>query len=204
MPFQRTGILLVLSAPSGAGKTTLRDALHESTDLDFAVSCTTRPPRPGEKDGKDYHFISEADFERRIQEGEFLEYATVHAHRYGTLKQPLLEPLQSGRDILLDIDTVGAATVRRCEDPVIRDALADVFLMPPPIQELRRRLKLRGTESEKEMETRLRNAEQEMKRWTEYRYVIEAGKIEETLEKFLSILKAERSLARRFYSQSNP
>src|SRR4051812_3553163 len=105
----RTGILLVISAPSGAGKSTLCDALRETFDFLYSVSCTTRPPRAGEVDGRDYHFLSEADFKSRIDENEFLEYAQVHKNFYGTLRRPLVSNLEQGNDILIDVDIQGAA-----------------------------------------------------------------------------------------------
>lgn len=201
---QRSGILFVLSAPSGAGKTTLRNALRALGDLEYAVSCTTRPPRPGEHDGIDYHFLDPAEFDRRALAGEFLEHALVHSHRYGTLKLPLLEHLRAGRDVLLDIDIAGASSIRSCGDPVILRALADVFLMPPGIGELRHRLERRGTESAEEIEKRLRTAEEEMKSWTHYRYLIPSRSVEQTLGDFRSILAAERCLARRFFPPQSP
>ena len=123
--FQRTGILFVLSAPSGAGKTTLCSALRHKPDFVYAVSCTTRNPRAGETDGEDYHFITDAEFDRRAADGEFLEHAEVHGRKYGTLKSTVLENLTAGIDVLLDIDTAGAASVRNCGDPYIADALAE-------------------------------------------------------------------------------
>src|SRR5262245_24111524 len=129
--FTRSGILFVVSAPSGAGKTTLCSALRQTPDFVYSVSCTTRDPRPGEIDGDDYHFISEKEFRSRIEAGEFLEHAQVHRHYYGTLIEPLLTNLKGGVDVLIDIDTQGAATIRNCRDPFIKNALADVFIMPP-------------------------------------------------------------------------
>src|SRR5947209_13317952 len=112
--FTRTGILFVVSAPSGAGKTTLCDALRQTPDFVYSVSCTTRPPRAGEIEGDDYQFLSEADFLARVKGGEFLEQAKVHGHYYGTLRKPLLENLKNGVDVLIDIDTQGAAAIRNC------------------------------------------------------------------------------------------
>src|SRR5256885_18336 len=131
--FSRYGILFVVSAPSGAGKSTLCDALRQTPDFVYSVSCTTRAPRAGEIDGEDYHFISETEFRDRVAAGEFLEHANVHGRLYGTLRQPVVSNLKKGIDVLIDIDTQGAAAIRRCEDPFVRQALADVFIMPPDL-----------------------------------------------------------------------
>lgn len=195
--FRRNGILFVLSAPSGAGKTTLTTALRQKPDFVYAVSCTTRAPRPGEVDGEDYYFLSEDDFVARVKAGEFLEHAEVHGRHYGTLKRTVLDQLEHGVDILIDIDTQGAASIRACDDPFIQDALADVFIMPPSVDELRRRLQRRGTETPEQIETRIRNASSEMKHWREYRYTIISGSMEEDIEKFRAVMRAERYLSRR-------
>src|SRR4030081_230810 len=138
--FTRTGILFVISAPSGAGKTTLCDALRQTPDFVYSVSCTTRSPRAGEIEGEDYHFLSEPDFVRRVEAGEFLEYAKVHEHYYGTLRTPIRNSLENGVDVLIDVAPQGAAAIRSFNDPFIRKALCDVFIMPPDLEELRRRL----------------------------------------------------------------
>ena len=195
--FSRYGILFVISAPSGAGKTTLVDALRETSEFVYSVSCTTRPPRTGEIDGEDYRFLSDEDFRAKIDAGEFLEHAKVHDHHYGTLLTPVLANLQDGRDVLIDIDTQGAASIRNCADVFIRDALADVFIMPPDLDELRRRLTKRATETPEQIEARLVTATREMQLWREYRYTIISRKVEEDLEKFRNIVAAERYLSRR-------
>jgi guanylate kinase len=187
----------VLSAPSGAGKTTLCSALRHKPDFVYAVSCTTRAPRPGEIEGEDYHFLSEDEFDHRITAGEFLEYAEVHGRKYGTLKRPVVENLRTGIDVLVDIDTKGAANIRACGDPFIREALADVFIMPPNLEELRRRLMKRGTETEDQIAIRLRNAAAEMERWREYKYTLISGSMEEDIEKFRAVMRAERYQSRR-------
>jgi guanylate kinase len=195
--FQRTGILFVLSAPSGAGKTTLCSALRHKPDFVYAVSCTTRAPRAGEIGGEDYHFLSNEEFDRRVTAGEFLEYAEVHGSKYGTLKNSVTENLRKGIDVLIDIDTKGAATIRSCGDPFILEALADVFVMPPNLEELRRRLMKRGTETEEQIATRLQNAAAEMERWREYKYTLISGSMEEDIEKFRAVMRAERYQSRR-------
>ena len=195
--FRRTGVLFVLSAPSGAGKTTLCSALRQKPDFVYAVSCTTRPPRPGETEGEDYFFITDEAFSRRLAAGDFLEQAEVHGHRYGTLKSTVLENLSLGVDVLIDIDTKGAASIRGCGDRFILDALADVFIMPPDLDELRRRLMKRGTETAGQVAVRLHNAAVEMERWREYKYAIISGSMEEDIEKFRAVMRAERYLSRR-------
>src|SRR5207237_921239 len=168
--FSRYGILFVLSAPSGAGKTTLVDALRKTSEFVYSVSCTTRPARAAEAEGQDYQFVSEPEFIARVKAGEFLEHAQVHGHHYGTLLRPIAEHLKGGRDVLIDIDTQGAATIRNSKDKFIRDALADVFIMPPDVEELRRRLTKRGTETAEQIEARLTTAICEMESWPQYRY----------------------------------
>jgi len=187
----------VLSAPSGAGKTTLCSALRHKPDFVYAVSCTTRAPRAGEIEGEDYHFLSDEEFDRRVTAGEFLEYAEVHGCKYGTLKNSVTENLRKGIDVLIDIDTKGAATIRSCDDPFILDALSDVFIMPPNLEELRRRLMKRGTETEEQIATRLQNAAAEMERWREYKYTLISGSMEEDIEKFRAVMRAERYQSRR-------
>jgi guanylate kinase len=195
--FARHGVLFVVSAPSGAGKTTLVEALRQGPDLVYSVSCTTRAPRAGEMEGEDYQFSSDADFHARVHSGDFLEYAQVHGDYYGTLRKPVLANLQNGTDVLIDVDTQGAAAIRNCNDPFIRDALADVFIMPPDLEELRRRLTKRGTETPQQIEARLMTAAREMERWRDYRYTIISRSVEEDLQKFRHIMGAEQYLSRR-------
>lgn len=196
--FQRTGILFVISAPSGAGKTTLCTALRQKPDFIYSVSCTTRLPRPGEIEGEDYYFLSQEAFEQKIAEDAFLEYAKVHDQLYGTLKKPVIAQLDSGIDVLIDIDTRGAAIIRSNPDPIIQHALADVFIMPPDLEELRRRLERRGTETPQAVQLRLVNAALEMECWRDYKYTIISGSMEENIEKFRAVMRAERYQSRRF------
>ncbi len=194
----REGILFVVSAPSGAGKTTLCSALRQTRDFVYSVSCTTRAPRPGETHGEDYYFLSEEEFREQVAAGDFLEYAEVHGNFYGTLRENVLVYLRLGVDVLIDIDTKGATTIRASADQTVQDALADVFIMPPNLEEHRRRLLKRGTETEAQVARRLDNAAKEMARWRDYRYTIISGSVEEDLAKFRAIMKAERYLSRRF------
>lgn len=199
--FSRNGILFVISAPSGAGKTTLVEALRKTGEFVYSISCTTRPPRAGEIDGEDYRFFTEKDFLTHLEAGQFLEHAAVHGHLYGTLRQPIVASLQKGADLLIDIDTQGAATLRDCDDPFIRQAIVDVFIMPPDLEELRRRLTKRGTETPEQIEGRLRQAAQEMKLWRDYRYTVISESVEADLQKFRHIIEAERYLSRRLIEQ---
>jgi len=144
-----------------------------------------------------------ADFERRIASGDFLEYARVHDHYYGTLRQSIVDTLREGTDVLVDIDVQGADTIRQSTDPFIRDSLVDIFIMPPSLDELRHRLERRGTESAEQIDFRLTNAAAEMKCWREYKYTIISGSMEEDLTKFRAITRAERYLSRRIISLEN-
>ena len=197
MKFTRHGILFVISAPSGAGKTTLVEAIRQTPNLFYSVSCTTRAPRSGEINDEHYQFLSHADFLARLEAGDFLERAKVHGDYYGTLREPVLTNLNNGVDVLIDIDTQGAASIRRSDDPIIRQALVDVFIMPPDLQELRRRLTKRGTETSQQIESRLATAVREMELWRDYRYTIVSGSVEDDLEKFRHIMAAESYLTRR-------
>ena len=171
-------VLLIVSAPSGAGKTTLCERLlAEFPSIEYSVSCTTRAPRVGEVDGEDYHFLSEADFRLRLDAGEFLEHATVHGHLYGTPRSLVERSLRAGRDVLMDIDVQGAAQIRAAarrappEDPV-RRGYVDVFIAPPSLAVLRQRLVGRGTDAPDVVERRLRKAEAEMARAGEYLHTV--------------------------------
>ena len=144
---QRTGILLVVSGPSGSGKTTLCRRLAGENEAHYSISCTTRSPRPGEIDGKDYHFLSREQFLSKRQNGEFLESAEVHGNLYGTLRSEVIQYLAVGRDVVMDLDVQGAELVRKCEDASIRAALVDLFVMPANEEELLKRLSGRGTDS---------------------------------------------------------
>jgi len=187
----------VVSAPSGAGNTTLVERIRQTPNLFYSVSCTTRAPRAGEIDGEDYQFLSDEAFRERADKGNFLEHAHVHGDRYGTLREPVVTNLKSGKNVLIDIDTQGAAVIRDCGDPLIRDALADVFIMPPDLEELRKRLLNRGTETAKQIDLRLATAAREMEHWREYRYTIISGSMEEDLRRFRQIMEAEGYLSRR-------
>ena len=197
MKFSRHGILFVISAPSGAGKTTVVEALRNTGKFFYSVSCTTRAPRGGEIDGTHYHFLSHADFLAKLEARDFLEHAQVHGDYYGTLRGPVLANLKNGVDVLIDIDTQGAATIRNSDDPVVRQALADIFIMPPDVEELRSRLMKRGTETAQQIESRLATATREMELWRDYRYTIVSGSVDEDLGNVRNVMSAETFLSRR-------
>ncbi len=197
MKFSRHGILFVISAPSGAGKTTVVQALRNTGRFFYSVSCTTRAPRAGEIDGTHYHFLSHAEFLAKLEVRDFLEHAQVHGDHYGTLREPVLSNLKNGFDVLIDIDTQGAATIRNFNDAIVRQALADIFIMPPDVEELRRRLMKRGTETAQQIESRLATATREMELWRDYRYTVVSGSVEEDLENVRNIMCAETFLSKR-------
>lgn len=189
----RKGILLLLSGPAGSGKSTLlRRALDEDRNLVFSISCTTRSPREGEVDGKDYHFLSDEEFSKRIENNEFLEHAEVHKWQYGTQSNAVVDILNDGKDVIMDIDVQGADQVRACEDPVISDAFVDIFITTSDTAELEKRLRGRGSEDEDTFQLRMQTAVNEIKRWKDYTYCILSGDHEEDFKVLSSILAAER------------
>ncbi|MGK7345303.1 MAG: guanylate kinase [Candidatus Nitrospinota bacterium M3_3B_026] len=185
---EREGILFVLSAPSGAGKTTAAALLLERLpDLSMSVSHTTRKPREGEADGRDYHFVDDKTFDGMIERGEFLEWAKVHTARYGTSKTMIKEELARRRDLLLDIDTQGADALRGTGLNV-----APIFLLPPSMAELERRLSGRGGESAEALRVRLENARAEIKRAPDYDYNVVNDVLERAVDELAAIIAAER------------
>lgn len=188
----RSGILYLVSGPSGSGKSTLCRRLAAEGEAEFSVSCTTRQPRFGETHGKEYFFLSVEEFTGKVAAGEFLEHALVHGNHYGTLRREVLGRLAAGTDVVMDIDVQGAAQVRACEDPAIRLALVDLFVMPPDEAELARRLRGRGTDSDEVIALRLHNAIGEMSHWPEYRYRLLSGEPESDYAQFKALLFGER------------
>lgn len=198
----RTGILLVVSGPSGSGKTTLCRRLAESGEAHYSISCTTRAPRPGEVNGKDYHFLTLQDFQQRLDAGDFLENAVVHENLYGSLKSEVIAFLQAGTDVVMDIDVQGADQIRSCQDPEIQRAFVDLFVMPPSEEELRARLSGRGTDSEEIIALRMANALDEMKNWNRYAYCLLSTTKESDYAKFQSLVTAERLRVARLIQSS--
>jgi len=188
-------LILLISAPSGAGKTTVSEGLLAAApNLRRVTTCTTRPPRPGERPGEDYHFLTPEQFAAQAQRHEFLEHATVYGRSYGTLKASVRELLTAGHDVLLNIDVQGAASVRREAqiDARLARALVTVFLTPPNLAELERRLRGRGTDNEEVIRRRLDTARSEAVRWREFQYLIVSSTKENDLAGMLTIYRAER------------
>ncbi|MEA3189027.1 MAG: guanylate kinase [Chthoniobacter sp.] len=196
-PPPRHGILFVISGPSGAGKTTLLEGLRRDQDFVYSTSCTTRPPRLGEIDGQDYCFLSDDEFQRRLDNSEFLEHAVVHGNYYGTSRETVMRNIERGIDVLIDVDIQGAAMIREHADGMLRNYIVDVFLTAPSLEILRRRLTKRATETPEALEIRMRNAAAEMQRWRDYRYTILSGTAQYDLESFRSIMHAERFASKR-------
>ncbi len=187
---KRRGLLIVLSSPSGAGKSTIaRRLLEADGEVGMSVSATTRPMRPGEVDRVDYHFVDEAEFDRMNDAGEFVEWATVFGYRYGTPKSPVKQALKQGRDILFDIDWQGARQL----EPDFGEHLVTIFLLPPSMHELERRLRSRATDAEEVVSERMRRAAEEISHWAEYEYVLVNDDREACLERVRAIVAAERS-----------
>jgi guanylate kinase len=185
----RRGLMLVLSSPSGAGKTTLsRQLLDNDKQIQLSVSCTTRARRPGEKDGVDYSFIDAAAFRGMIDRGDFLEHARVFDHYYGTPRAPVVTALESGRDVLFDIDWQGTQQLKEQG----RDDLVTVFILPPSTRDLERRLITRAQDAPDVVAKRMAKAADEMSHWAEYDYAIINRDIATSLTELKSILTAER------------
>jgi guanylate kinase len=188
-------LLVLISAPSGGGKTTLcQQLLAARHQMTRAVTCTTRPPRKGEQDGVDYFFLDADSFLKRVQAGNFLEHATVYGNSYGTLKGEVLGKLRQGKDVLLNVDVQGAATIRQRaeEDPELKRALVSVFLTPPSLEVLEERLRKRGTDSAAVIQKRLGVARQEIAQWKNFDYLLISSTISEDLRRMQAIIEAEK------------
>ena len=189
----KKGELFILSSPAGGGKTTLANLLiQEIPNLKRVITCTTRKPRPGEKDGVDYYFLSREEFEKRIRENDFLEYAVVHGNYYGTPKKEVEDELQKGFDLLLVIDVQGMRQIVSNKKDVIT-----IFILPPSLDELVKRMKERG-DSEEEIQKRLETAKKEIPAWKEYNYVVINDNLDKAKENLKHIILSSRLKTNRF------
>ncbi len=193
-------LLIVISAPSGAGKSTLCDLLlEEFPEINYSISCTTRAPRGEEEDGVDYFFLSQEEFAKHIDAGNFLEYAVVHGNRYGTLAEPVRRSFAEGQSVLMDIDVVGAASVRDSVaalpdgDP-LKEGFVDIFIEPPSMEELERRLIGRGEDAPEVIEVRLNNAQGEMDRAGEFTYRVVNDELDLAYRKLRDILMVKSGI----------
>jgi guanylate kinase len=188
-------LMLAISAPSGAGKSTLCDKLvHDFSNIVYSISCTTRAPRGDEKDGEHYYFLSKKEFKSRIKKGEFLEYAKVHGNYYGTLEDTVLYTMEQGKHILLDIDVQGVEQIRNAikgfdTNHPIRKGFIDIFILPPSLEELEKRLRGRGTDAEDVIQKRLKNAKKEIEQARLYGYEIVNDDLELAYTELKNIIK---------------
>ena len=186
----RRGLLIILSSPSGAGKSTLARRLMAWDDtLQFSVSATTRAPRAGEVDGQHYHFVSEAAFRAQVDQGGMLEHARVFGNYYGSPRAPVQQAIEAGRDVLFDIDWQGAQQI---SNSALQDNVLSIFILPPSIPELRRRLEARGQDSDEVIEARMRKSWDEISHWDGYDYVLVNDDLDATEIKLKTIIGAER------------
>lgn len=192
-PTPRRGRLFIVSAPSGAGKSTLlKHVLDAEHGIEFSVSTTTRPQRPGECDGVEYHFTDAVTFKRLIDEGEFIEYARVHGNYYGTRRRTVEAALSRGADLLLDIDVQGAKEIRK----QLPEAVS-IFIMPPSLRALEERLRRRGTETEEQIQRRLKNAIEEIRHSKDYDYVVVNDDLATATARMIEIIRTERRMSVR-------
>lgn len=188
-PKTRRGLLIILSSPSGAGKSTLsRRLMSWDPTLSFSVSATTRAPRPGEEDGREYYFRSREDFEEMVRTGDMLEHAEVFGNLYGSPRGPVVAAMEAGRDTLFDIDWQGGQQVKQA----MRDDVVSIFILPPSIAELERRLTTRGQDSAEVIADRMAKAQAEISHWAEYDYVLVNRDLDEAEAELRTILRAER------------
>ena len=189
LPTEGRGILFVVSAPSGGGKGTLiQRVLNNVPNLSYSVSFTTRAPRSGEENGREYFFVSTEQFEQMVAAGEFLEWAHVHSHRYGTSRRQVAREISEGRDIILEVDVQGAASVRELNSDSV-----SIFILPPSFEVLRQRLLARGTDSLEELDVRLRNAPRELQHYSAFQYLIINDEADRAAGDLSAIIQAERT-----------
>jgi guanylate kinase len=193
---KRRGLMLALSSPSGAGKTTMTRLLLETDpDVQLSISATTRPIRPKEEHGKHYYFVDTAEFQRMVAEKELLEHTKIHGHYYGTPRQPVINTLTEGKDILFDIDTPGVEQL----ESFSRQDLVSVFILPPSPAEMKQRLHARGQDSDEVIQRRMNDAEHQLKAFYRYDYVILNRNLEDSMYKLRTILGAERMKRHRLH-----
>ncbi len=190
----RRGFMLILSSPSGAGKTTIcRSILGTDPRISLSISATTRDKRPGEQDGVDYYFKTEEEFKAMIDAGEFLEWAHVFGNYYGTLKKPVYEAMEQGKDILFDIDWQGAQQLKE----VASEDVVTIFILPPSREELEKRLRNRAQDSDAIIQERMDKANSEISHYTEYKYIVINQDLETSIDKVEGIIRSERLTRRR-------
>jgi guanylate kinase len=194
IPPNRKGFPIILTAPSGAGKTTLsRAVIKLHPEIYYSISVTSRPPRQGEQDGVDYHFVSVADFERMLEGGELIEWAMVHDNYYGTPRRQIQERLDAGTDVIMDIDTVGARSIKK-----LYPQAASIFVLPPSLEELARRLVGRASDSEEVIKKRLNKAKLEMAEIGDFEYFIVNDDFEAAVRQVTAVIEAERCRLARY------
>jgi len=194
-PDKQLALLMILAGPTGTGKSTLCDRMTDTYDcIQRVITSTTRAPREGEKDGEDYFFFSDELFDEKISEGAFYEHAQVHTHRYGTLKEEIQSKLSRNIDLVMNVDVQGVQAFQQAaqSDPLLKQRLVTVFLMPPSLEEIEQRLILRGKEDQAAIEKRLESARKEMPLWEQYDFCLMSGTKEEDFERVDSIWKAEK------------
>ncbi len=193
MTIQKKGTIIVLSGPSGVGKSTLIGEVRKNLpDLKFSVSCTTRAPRSGEQHGVHYYFLTQEEFARRVSADEFVEHAQVFANRYGTLKSEVLQSIRRGETVILDIDVQGAMQIRAAaeRDPELAAGTVFVFIGPPSVEILEKRLRGRATDSEEQISMRLKNACHELAFWNKYDYLVINGNLEKAVEEMTALFRS--------------
>lgn len=195
--FERYGNLIVISGPSGVGKSTLvKQARSVLPDLEFSISCTTRSPRPGEEHGREYYFLSPEEFEKKVTDGEFLEYAGIFNRRYGTLKSEVLSRLEKGEQVLLDIDVQGAKQIRAAAEksPELARSVRFILIAPPSLDTLEARLRGRASETEEQLQLRLGAAKAELANYKIYDYVVVNDDLDQAAEELIAVLRSFRLL----------